>query len=154
MQLTSSDLKLLDALQQDASMPQQELADIAGISKTSCWRRVRELEEAGIILKRTTLLDAKKLGMGIHVLVSVSMVAHEDKVREAFERHVLTLDGVIECHSVSGDWDYLLHVITDSIDTYNEFLNHELLSHDSVRSASSSFSLKQIKYTTRLPLKP
>lgn len=153
LKLTESDLRLLDALQGDASMSQQDLADISGISKTSCWRRIRELEDEGIITKRTVLLDARKLDLSVQVLVSVSMVAHEDAVRQSFERHVENLDEVTECFSISGDWDYLLHVITDSIESYNQFLNRSLLGHKSVRSASSSFSLRQVKYTTRLPIR-
>lgn len=153
LKLAESDLRLLDALQADASMSQQDLADIAGISKTSCWRRIRELEDEGIITRRTVLLDARKLDLSVQVLVSVSMVAHEDTVRQSFERHVEGLDEVTECFSISGDWDYLLHVITDSIESYNQFLNRSLLGHKSVRSASSSFSLRQVKYTTRLPVK-
>lgn len=153
LKLTRSDLLLLDALQCDASRSQQELADIAGISKTSCWRRMRELEEAGVITKRTVLLDPEKLDLTVQVLVSVSMIAHEDSIRRAFEVHVEDLSEVTECYSISGDWDYILHVVTDSIATYNQFLNKCLLGHKSVRSASSSFSLRQVKYTTRLPVR-
>lgn len=153
LSLTDSDLLLLDALQRDASLSQQELADIAGISKTSCWRRIRELEDEGIIVKRTVLLDAKRLDLNVHVIVSVSMVAHEDSIRKSFETHVENLSEITECFSVSGDWDYLLHVITDSIETYNQFLNGCILGHNSVRSASSSFSLRKVKYTTELPVR-
>ena len=151
--LSPADFKLLAALQADADLSQQELAEIAGMSKTSVWRRVRDLEEAGIITDKVALLDARALGLNIHVMVSVSMVAHSDDVRRAFEAHVETLAPVTECYAVSGDWDYLLHVLIGDIDSYNRFLNQELLNHRSVRSASSSFALKRVKYTTRLPIR-
>jgi Lrp/AsnC family transcriptional regulator len=150
--ITKSDLRLLRALQQNASLSQQELAELTGMSKTSCWRRIRDLEEAGYIDERVTLLNARKLGLKIHVLVSVSMVEHNDHIRHDFEKHVETLAPVTECYAVSGDWDYLLHVLTDDIETYNTFLNRSLLNHASVRSASSSFALKRVKYTTKLPI--
>lgn len=153
LKLTRSDLLLLDALQCDASLSQQALADVAGISKTSCWRRIRELEDEGLIVKRTALLDAGKLDLSVQVLVSISMIAHEDAIRQSFETHVEDLAEVTECYSISGDWDYLLHVVTNSIESYNTFLNRDLLGHKSVRSASSSFSLRQVKYTTRLPVR-
>jgi Lrp/AsnC family transcriptional regulator len=151
-EIAKSDLRLLQALQQNASLSQQELADLTGMSKTSCWRRIRDLEEAGYIDERVTLLNARKLGLKIHVLVSVSMVEHNDDIRRQFENHVQTLAPVTECYAVSGDWDYLLHVMTDDIETYNTFLNRSLLNHASVRSASSSFALKRVKYTTKLPI--
>lgn len=150
--LSQTDLRLLSALQDNADLSQQELADITGMSKTSCWRRIREFEDAGIIEERVALLNARALGLRIHVLVSVSMVEHSDEVRRRFETHVDGLAPVTECYAVSGDWDYLLHVLTDDIETYNGFLNRSLLNHASVRSASSSFALKRVKYTTRLPL--
>jgi Lrp/AsnC family transcriptional regulator len=152
MRLNRNDLLLLEALQNDAGLSQQELADLAGMSKTSCWRRLRDLEAEGVIAKNVVLLDPEKLGLDINVMVSVAMVEHTDPVRGAFESHVEGLGEVTECYSISGDWDYLLHVSSDSIASYNAFLNQEILHHPSVRSASSSFSLKRIKYTTRLPL--
>lgn len=151
MKLSSSDRKLLDALQQDAALSQIELAERAGLSRTSVWRRVRELEDAGVIDSRVALLNPRSLGLQIHVLLSVSMVEHSDKVRQAFEEHVLGLSEVMECFSVSGDRDYVLQIISRDMESYNEFLNAKILHHSSVHSASSSFALRRVKYTTTLP---
>lgn len=151
MKLSSSDLKLLDALQADVTLSQIELAERAGLSRTSVWRRVRELEDAGVIDSRVALLNPRSLGLQIHVLLSVSMVEHSDKVRQAFEEHVLGLPEVMECFSVSGDRDYVLQIISKDMESYNEFLNTKILHHPSVRSASSSFALRRVKYTTTLP---
>lgn len=151
MNLSSSDLKLLGALQEDVTLSQIELAERAGLSRTSVWRRVRELEEAGVIDTRVALLNPRSLGLQIHVLLSVSMVEHSDLVRQAFEEHVQGLSEVMECFSISGDRDYLLAIISRDMESYNEFLNAKILHHSSVHSASSSFALRRVKYTTALP---
>jgi DNA-binding Lrp family transcriptional regulator len=150
--LTRSDLHLLDALQNDTGLSQIELAELAGMSRTSVWRRIRELEDSGLIEARVALLNPKALGLQFHVLLSVSMVEHSDKTRKQFEGHVATLPEVMECFSVSGDRDYVLQIISKDMDSYNDFLNNRILHHPSVHSASSSFALRRVKYTTALPL--
>jgi DNA-binding Lrp family transcriptional regulator len=151
MKLSASDRKLLEALQEDVTLNQIDLAERAGLSRTSVWRRVRELEEAGVIESRVALLSPKSLGLQIHVLLSVTMVEHSDKTRQSFEHHVGNLSEVMECFSVSGERDYVLQIISRDIESYNEFLNTKILHHDSVHSASSSFALRRVKYTTALP---
>jgi Lrp/AsnC family transcriptional regulator len=151
MNLSASDLKLLGALQEDVTLSQIELAEHSGMSRTSVWRRVRELEEGGVIENRVALLNPKSLGLQIHVLLSVSMVEHSDSIRQAFEVHVEQLPEVMACFSISGDRDYLLQIISRDMDSYNEFLNAKILHHSSVHSASSSFALRRVKYTTTLP---
>ena len=151
MNLSASDHKLLKALQENVSLSQIELAERSGLSRTSVWRRVRELEDAGVIENRVALLNPKSLGLQIHVLLSVSMVEHSDRIRQSFETHVETLPEVMECFSVSGDRDYVLQIISSDMESYNEFLNTKILHHSSVRSASSSFALRRVKYTTNLP---
>jgi Lrp/AsnC family transcriptional regulator len=151
MNLSASDRKLLMALQGDTALSQIELAERSGLSRTSVWRRVRELEDAGVIEGRVALLNPKSLGLLIHVLLSVTMVEHSDKIRKSFETHVEQLPEVMECFSVSGDRDYVLQIISRDMESYNEFLNTKILHHSSVRSASSSFALRRVKYTTTLP---
>jgi Lrp/AsnC family transcriptional regulator len=151
-ELSRSDRQLLQALQQDLTLSQIELADRAGLSRTSVWRRIRELEEAGLIEGKVALLNSRKLGFQIHVLLSVSMNKHSVRTRRDFENHVQTLPEVTECFSVSGDRDYLLHIVARDMETYNDFLNTRILDHPSVHSASSSFALRRVKYTTALPL--
>ncbi len=151
MKISASDRKLLETLQEDVTLSQIDLAERAGLSRTSVWRRVRELEEAGVIESRVALLNPKYLGLQIHVLLSVTMVEHSDKTRQSFEHHVGNLPEVMECFSVSGERDYVLQIISRDIESYNEFLNTKILHHDSVHSASSSFALRRVKYTTALP---
>ena len=151
-ELSPSDYRLLQALQQDLSVSQIDLAERSGRSRTSVWRRIRELEEAGLIEGKVALLNSRELGFQIHVLLSVSMIKHSDRTRKDFEDHVQTLPEVMECFSVSGDRDYLLHIVSRDMESYNDFLNRRILDHPSVHSASSSFALRRIKYTTALPL--
>jgi len=151
MNLSASDHKLLMALQEDITLSQIELAERSGLSRTSVWRRVRELEDAGVIEGRVALLNPKALGLLIHVLLSVTMVEHSDEIRKAFETHVERLPDVLECFSVSGERDYVLQIISRDMESYNEFLNTKILHHASVHSASSSFALRRVKYTTTLP---
>lgn len=149
--INNSDRKLLQALQDDVTLSQIDLAERSGLSRTSVWRRVRELEEAGVIAGRVALLNPKTLGLQIHVLLSVTMIEHTDEVRQSFETHVEDLPQVMECFSVSGERDYVLQIISKDMESYNEFLNTKILHHSSVRSASSSFALRRVKYTTALP---
>lgn len=151
MNISVSDRKLLKALQKNVNLSQIELAELSGLSRTSVWRRIRELEEAGIIESRVALLNPRALGLQIHVLLSVSMVEHSDKVRQSFEAHVEGLPEVMNCFSVSGERDYVLQIISKDMESYNDFLNTKILHHASVRSASSSFALRRVKYTTELP---
>lgn len=152
MNLSKADLRLLDALQQDATRSQSELAEIAGMSRTSCWRRIRDFEEAGLIESQVAVLNPQKTGFQIHVLLAVAMTEHTDENRRDFERHVALLPEVTECYSVSGERDYVLDVVVRDMEAYNQFLNTQVLRHPAVRSASSTFALRRVKYTTQLPL--
>ena len=152
MKLSRADRVLLDELQRDNTRNQAELAELAGMSRTSCWRRIRDFEENGLIERQVALLDPQLAGFQIQVLLAVSMTEHTDENRLDFENHVNRLDEVTECFTVAGERDYMLHVIVPDIETYTDFLNQEILKHKAVRSASSTFVLKRVKYTTQLPM--
>jgi len=152
MKLSRTDRRLLNELQRDATRPQSELAGIVGMSRTSTWRRIREFEEAGLIERQVAILNPKVAGFNIQVLLLVAMTEHTDRNRQGFERQVSVLQEVTECFSVSGDRDYVLHVVVKDMDSYNDFLNSQILNHPAVRSASSTFVLRRVKYSTELPL--
>jgi Lrp/AsnC family transcriptional regulator len=154
MKLTRTDRRLLNELQYDATRKQSELAEIVGMSRTSCWRRIRDFEEAGLIERQVALLNPKAAGFNIQVQLFVAMTEHTDENRHGFENHVSLLPEVTECFSVSGDRDYVLHVVVRDMDSYNDFLNSKILKHAAVRSASSTFVLRRVKYSTALPLEP
>ena len=153
MRLSRSDRRLLNELQRDATRSQSELAELAGMSRTATWRRIKEFEQAGLIERQVALLNPKIAGFNIQVLLLVAMTEHTDENRQSFERHVSLLPEVTECFSVSGDRDYVLHVVVEDMDSYNDFLNSQVLKHSAVRSASSTFVLRRVKYSTALPLK-
>ena len=150
--LTRSERRLLDAMQKDTTLSQIDLAELSGKSRTSVWRWIREVEEAGVIDRKVALLNPRELGLQIHVLLSVSMAKHSHQTRREFEDHIQTLPEVMECYSVSGDRDYVLLILSRDMESYNQFLNSQILDHPSVHSASSSFALRRVKYTTALPL--
>ncbi len=152
MKLSQADKRLLEALQRDASLSQGELAEIAGMSRSSVWRRIRDFEDAGLIQRQVALVDPKQVGISLQVLLFVAMTEHTDQNRHDFERFVNTLPEVTECYSVSGERDYVLHVVAPDMDGYTNFLNQQILKHPAVRSASSTFVLRRIKYITQLPL--
>ncbi len=152
MTLSESDRRLLDALQGDAQRGQAEVGEIAGMSRTSAWRRIREFEASGLIERRVTILNPKMVGLHIHVVLAVTMTSHADEHRMDFEAYVNRLPFVTECFSVAGDRDYMLHVIVPDIGTYDDVLISMILKHPAVASASSTFVLRRVKYTTELPL--
>jgi len=152
MKLNRTDRQLLAELQRDTTRNQSELAELVGMSRTSCWRRIRDFEDAGVIDRQVALLNPKKAGFNLEVLLFVAMTEHSDENRKSFERHVSLLPEVMECFSVSGDRDYLLQVIAKDMESYNEFLNAQILRHKAVQSASSTFVLRRVKYSTALPL--
>ena len=113
---------------------------------------MRDFEQSGLIQSKVALLDPKLAGFNIQVLLLIAMTEHSDENRLSFETHVGLLPEVTECFSVAGERDYMLHVVVNDMETYTEFLNSRILKHPAVRSASSTFVLRRVKYSTELPL--
>jgi Lrp/AsnC family transcriptional regulator len=150
--LDAIDRKLLSELQRDASLSHAELADRVGASTASCWRRIRALETDGVLGRHVRLVDATRIGRGVNVLCHVRMKSHSAEATEAFENFVVSRDEIIECYSMSGDWDYLLRILVADVEDYNRFLMRIVLRHPSVATGSSHFALAQVKYTTAVPV--
>jgi Lrp/AsnC family transcriptional regulator len=146
------DLRILGQLQADASLSNAELAERVGSSAASCWRRVKNLEASGVLGPAVRLLNAQALRKSVNVLCNIRMRSHAGESRSAFEEFVRERREVMECYSMSGDWDYLLRVVATDVADYEKFLMRVLLEHPSVSGASSHFALSQTKYTTVLPL--
>ncbi len=146
------DLKILDALQHDASISVADLADRVGLSNTPCWRRLKRLESSGAIRERAAILDPKMVGLGVAVFAEVRLRQHDEETLEAFERSVCEQAGIVECFSMSGERDFLLRIVVQDVDHYEVFLKKVLLHLPGVASVNSSFALKTVKLTTRLPL--
>ncbi|MFB0875117.1 MULTISPECIES: Lrp/AsnC family transcriptional regulator [unclassified Sphingobium] len=146
------DRKILTALQMDAAISHQDLAERVGASSASCWRRIKALEAAGILTATVRLVDPARVGRGVNVLCNIRMRSHAHDARNAFERFVDDRPEIVECFSMSGEWDYLIRVVVADVADYNRFLMQILLGHPSVAGAASHFALAMTKYTTALPL--
>jgi len=150
-ELDRIDKRILSALQADASLAIAELADAVGLSSNACWRRVKRLEEAGVIRRRVALLDPVKLGLGVTVFVSVRTSEHAEEWLEAFADGVAQIPEVVEFYRMSGEVDYLLKVLVADIAHYDRVYKR-LIKTASLTDVSSSFAMEQIKYTTAVPL--
>lgn len=153
MKLDKFDREILRVLQKDATVSMADLSQLVGLSHTPCWRRVKKLENAGIIKNKVTLLDNKLLNLGVSVFIYVTLKNHDTESLNAFEEAVQHIEEIIECHTTSGDKDYLLKVIVESIEEYELLLKSKLTHLPCVDHLSSTFALKQVKNTTELPIK-
>ncbi len=146
------DLHILDELQRNARVSNVELARAAHLSPSPCLARVRALEASGYIDRYVTLLDAKKLGLAVSVLVQVTLEKQVESALEAFERAVRERPEVMECYLMTGDADYLLRVLLPDVPAFERFILDFLSRVPGVGNIKSSFALKQVKYQTALPL--
>lgn len=147
------DRRILECLQQDGGLSNQELAEKVGLSPSPCLRRVRALEEAGIILKRVTLLDRKKLGLSLTVILNIGMDRHTPERFEEFEKAVAALPEVQECYLVTGqEADYQLKVVVPDMDAYQAFLLGKITRIPGVSGVHSSFVLRRVIDNTEMPL--
>lgn len=146
------DLRILARLQQDARISNVELARAVNLSPSPCLARVRALEAAGYIDRYVTLLDAKKLGLGVSVLVQVTLEKQIEPALDTFERAVRERPEVMECYLMTGDADYLLRVLVPDVPAFERFILEFLSRVPGVGNIKSSFALKQVKYQTELPL--
>ena len=151
MKLDATDLRLLDILQQNASLSVADMAGRVGLSVTPCWRRIQRMEEMGVIRRRVALLDPEKVGAGISVFVSVRTNEHNDQWLADFAEKVSAMPEVVEFYRMSGDVDYLLRVVVADMRQYDAFYR-KLIGQVRLADVSSSFAMEQIKYTTALPL--
>ncbi|HWK43118.1 MAG TPA: Lrp/AsnC family transcriptional regulator [Stellaceae bacterium] len=145
------DARILAKLQSEAGVTMAELADAVGLSSNACWRRVKSLEEAGIIKHRVALLDAGKLGLGATVFVSIRTSQHNEEWLAGFAKGVSSIPEIVECYRMSGDVDYLLKIIVADIAHYDR-VYRKLIRVTNLLDVSSSFAMEQLKYTTALPL--
>ena len=150
--LDALDRKILRVVQRRGDISQAELAEQVATSPASCWRRLRALEEDGILRDTVRLVDPVKVGKGLDVICQVRMKSHAGNARQQFEQFVLSHDKVMDCYSMSGEWDYLVRVIVHDVREYEEFLMRELLAQESVATSASHFALKRVKSTTEVPV--
>ena len=151
-ELDSTDRKILRILQENAAISNVELARKVGLSPSPCLRRVQQLDQLGVIRRRVTLLEPGAVGLGVSVFVQVSLEKQADRALRMFEKVILARPEVMECYLMTGDADYLLRVVVPDIPSFERFVLDHLTHISSVARVRSSFALKQVKYTTTLPV--
>ncbi len=151
-QLDAIDRRILEHLQDNARISNVDLAARVGISASPCWRRVRELEESGVISNYVTLIDAASVGLTVSVFVNVSLEKQVERELDVFQNAIRKRPEVMECYLMTGEADFLLRVVVPDLMAYERFLMDHLTRVPGIASIRSSFALKQVKYRTALPL--
>ena len=152
MIIDSTDKKLLDLLQEDASISTSALADQLHISQSPCWRRINRLEEQGIIQKRVAVLDREALGMSVVVFATVNLTQTGRQNLIEFEQMIKGHPEVLECYTMTGIWDYVLKIVTRDVRHYEDFVRNTLSASDLIRELHSHIAVTEIKNTSALPL--
>jgi Lrp/AsnC family transcriptional regulator, leucine-responsive regulatory protein len=150
--LDPADRKLLAILQQEGRITNAALAERVHLSPSACLARVRRLEEAGVIEKYVALVNPRHIGLTVNVLLFVTLSKQIDKALKTFEAAILDRPEVVECFLMTGDADYLLHVIVKDVQAYERLVLDHLTKIPGVDKIRSSFSLKQVKFETALPV--
>lgn len=151
-ELDAIDRRILRFLQKDGRVSNAELAETVGLSASPCLRRVRAMEESGVISRYAALVDPARFGLTVNVFVQVSMETQVEDVLKRFEAKIQDRPEIMECYLMTGDSDYLLRVLIDSLESYERFLMAFLTRVEGVANIRSSFALKPIKRTTAVPI--
>ena len=152
MAIDRTDLRILSALQKDASLSTAEIAQRVGLSQSPCWRRISLLEADGVIRKRVALLSREKVGLGVLVFTHVKLASHGWQSLPKFKQKVVSFPEVVQCYMVIGDFDFILLVATRTINDYNDFIQKRLSQVPGVQAIESRIVLEEAKNTTELPL--
>jgi Lrp/AsnC family transcriptional regulator, leucine-responsive regulatory protein len=150
--LDRTDLRILELMQQHGRLSNQEIAERVALSPSPCLRRIRRLEELGVIRGYVALLDPKKLGLGLLAYVSIKLEKRGKMPMDEFKARVQTWPEVVACYAMTGEMDYLLRVHVGDLEHFSRFVMERLLKQPGVVDVKSSFALERIKDTTALPL--
>ena len=150
--LDPASVKILGELQKNGRISSNELAEKIGMSASPCWRRQKELEENGYIVRYTALLDRRKLGLAVVCLLHISLVRHAEGVVEQFEEAMRLRPEVVECYETTGSSDYMVKVVVADMDAYHDFLHNVLVKLNGISQVNTSVALREVKYDTALPL--
>ena len=150
--LDAIDRKILSILQTDSRTTMQELADKVGLSVSPCHRRVKLMEERGVITRYIATVDQKSLGLHVSVFISIKLARQKEEDLNRFAKAISKWDEVLECYLMTGNRDYLLRVVAADLSSYEAFLKNKLTRLDGIASIESSFALSQVKYSIALPV--
>ncbi|MFZ5682863.1 MAG: Lrp/AsnC family transcriptional regulator [Bradyrhizobiaceae bacterium] len=151
-ELDAIDRKILAILQSDSRVTMQDLADRVGLSVSPCHRRVKLLEERGVISRYIAMVDQKSVGLPVSVFISIKLERQKEEDLNRFARAISKWEEVLECYLMTGNRDYLLRVVTADLPSYEAFLKTKLTRLDGIASIESSFALSQVKYSIALPV--
>ncbi|MAZ87845.1 MAG: AsnC family transcriptional regulator [Cellvibrionaceae bacterium] len=151
VKLDPSERKILALLQKDGRMPNNKLAEQVGLSDSPCFRRVKQLEQAGVISGYVAITNQRLLGLDITAFVQVTMKDHTSYDEAAFDQCVSNEEHIIECHAMSGSYDYLMKVVANNMDHFSDIAMERILKFPGVKSIESSFNLKAMKNSHALP---
>lgn len=151
-ELDAIDAKILDLLQQDASLSIADIADRVGLSSSPCWRRIERLKKNGVITSQVTLLDREKLGLNFEVIASAKLQLPTRDNLEKFETAVAKWPEVVDCTTVTGAVDYMLRIVTTDMHAYDDFLRDKILALGVVSDVQSRIVMRIAKRTTAAPL--
>jgi Lrp/AsnC family transcriptional regulator len=146
------DKKILMLLQTDANLGTAEIAEKIGLSQAPCWRRIRRLEDIGVIKKRVAILDRMKIGLPVMIFAHIKLSAHGSSTLPEFDAAIRAFPEVVECFTLMGQTDYLLKIIVPNIGAYERFFREKLSQLPAVRETNSAIALSEIKNTTALPM--
>lgn len=152
VKLDRIDKKIIGNLQDNGRMTNVDLASEAGISAPPCLRRVRALEENGLIIGYHAVVDKAALGYGVTVFAQVKLETHSDKDLVAFEEKVRAWDKVRECHMLAGEVDFILKIVAKDWDDYQKFLTNELTASKNVSSVKSALTIRESKFKAGVPI--
>ncbi len=152
MDLVDADRRILRVLQQDARISNQDLAKCVGLSASACWRRVKALEDAGIIAGYPAIVDPEKAGLTFSAIVQVTLSRHESTPMASFFARIEERPEVVTCFATTGEADYHLRVVCRDKDAYNEFLDEFLIKLPGVAHIRTYLILKSIKLQSAVPV--
>jgi Lrp/AsnC family leucine-responsive transcriptional regulator len=152
MKLDKTDRRILDVLQRDGRISVTDLAERVGLSPTPCARRIRQLETSGLIQGYAAIVDPKRAGQAIQAIVQIKLAQHSDEIVERFRRTLLDRPEVLACYTMTGEMDFLLHVIVRDIEALSDFTMRRLLRVPGVRDVTSSIVLETVKRSAVIPL--
>ena len=150
--LDRADVKILNALQENGRMTNQALSEEIGLATSPCWRKMRQLEESGVIEGYSVQLNRKALGLGVLAFIRVRIDSHNELEAEQFAQDVMKLKHVVACYSIAGDADFLLQVVATDLDAYAEFAMTEVRRLQGIKEMQTSMVLKEIKPFKGMPL--
>ncbi|KQV19041.1 AsnC family transcriptional regulator [Rhizobium sp. Root1203] len=152
MDLEPIDKRILNTLQEDGRLTNQSLAADVGLSTSPCWRRVRQLEERGVIKGYKAILDRRQIGLGVLAFVRIKIDSHSEAEADEFSHGITKLAEVVACYSIAGDADFMLHVVARDLDTYAEFAMTVIRRLPRIKEMQTTFVLKEIKPFNGFPL--